>query len=99
MHRTHSRGWDINERSRLCCAVVSPHSYKRKKEVIFIIMVAHRAPLQIFSLRIADTAGSAVAFEAFDLPSSIQRLLGPPHPPKTQIPLALRPTENVTTLD
>ncbi|KAL3959408.1 hypothetical protein ACCO45_007570 [Purpureocillium lilacinum] len=62
-------------------------------------MAASVAPLQISSLRIADTAGSAVAFEAFDLPSSNQRLLGPPHPPKTQIPLALRPTENVTSLD
>ncbi|OAQ80715.1 taurine catabolism dioxygenase TauD, TfdA family protein [Purpureocillium lilacinum] len=62
-------------------------------------MAASVAPLQISSLRIADTAGSAVAFEAFDLPSSTQRLLGPPHPPKTQIPLALRPTENVTSLD
>ncbi|KAA8645775.1 hypothetical protein EYZ11_005157 [Aspergillus tanneri] len=31
--------------------------------------------------------------ESFDLPSSNQRLLGPPHPPETVTPLALRPSD------
>ncbi|KAI0101286.1 Clavaminate synthase-like protein [Daldinia grandis] len=33
-----------------------------------------------------------LAFEQFDLPSSNQRVLGPPHPGGTVIPLALRPS-------
>ncbi|KAI1650924.1 Clavaminate synthase-like protein [Daldinia loculata] len=33
-----------------------------------------------------------LAFEQFDLPSSNQRVLGPPHPEGTVIPLALRPS-------
>ncbi|KAL5359055.1 Clavaminate synthase-like protein [Aspergillus floccosus] len=34
---------------------------------------------------------SLLSFKTFDLPSSNQRLLGPPHPGNTVIPLALRP--------
>ncbi|KAJ5456359.1 Taurine catabolism dioxygenase TauD/TfdA [Penicillium desertorum] len=36
---------------------------------------------------------SIVTFESFNLPTSNQRILGPPHPSNTVIPLALRPTE------
>ncbi|KAI0837901.1 Clavaminate synthase-like protein [Hypoxylon sp. FL0890] len=34
----------------------------------------------------------SLSFEQFDLPSSNQRILGPPHPEGTVIPLALRPS-------
>ncbi|KIW96689.1 uncharacterized protein Z519_02080 [Cladophialophora bantiana CBS 173.52] len=37
------------------------------------------------------SASTPVAFEPFDLPSSNQRVLGPPHPKDTVIPLALKP--------
>ncbi|KAI0850856.1 Clavaminate synthase-like protein [Daldinia vernicosa] len=37
-------------------------------------------------------ASPLLAFEQFDLPSSNQRVLGPPHPEGTVIPLALRPS-------
>ncbi|PLB52516.1 taurine catabolism dioxygenase TauD, TfdA family protein [Aspergillus steynii IBT 23096] len=37
--------------------------------------------------------------ESFDLPSTNQRILGPPHPPNTAIPLALRPASTIPTLD
>ncbi|OIW22892.1 Clavaminate synthase-like protein [Coniochaeta ligniaria NRRL 30616] len=37
-------------------------------------------------------ATPALVFEAFYLPSSNQRTLGPPHPPGTVAPLALRPS-------
>ncbi|KAJ5171179.1 Taurine catabolism dioxygenase TauD/TfdA [Penicillium coprophilum] len=46
--------------------------------------------LQISTLQLKD---SVVKFESFDLPTSNQRILGPPHPKNTVIPLALRPTE------
>ncbi|KAI9659457.1 MAG: hypothetical protein M1821_001715 [Bathelium mastoideum] len=39
-----------------------------------------------------DTPPAAVSFETFDLPATNQRLLGPPHPANTVIPLPLRPT-------
>ena len=39
-----------------------------------------------------DRSSSAVVFEAFGLPASNQRLLGPPHTSETVIPLALRPS-------
>ncbi|KAJ5787626.1 hypothetical protein N7457_002616 [Penicillium paradoxum] len=48
--------------------------------------------LQVNQLRLEDTS-SLVAFESFDLPTSNQRILGPPHPQNTVIPLALRPTK------
>ncbi|KAJ9165700.1 Clavaminate synthase-like protein [Coniochaeta hoffmannii] len=41
---------------------------------------------------VGDGATPALVFEAFDLPSSNQRTLGPPHPPGTVAPLALRPS-------
>jgi alpha-ketoglutarate-dependent taurine dioxygenase len=37
-------------------------------------------------------ASPALTFEAFDLPATNQRVLGPPHPENTVIPLALRPS-------
>ncbi|KXG54278.1 Taurine catabolism dioxygenase TauD/TfdA [Penicillium griseofulvum] len=37
--------------------------------------------------------GSIVTFESFELPTSNQRILGPPHPKNTVIPLTLRPTK------
>jgi len=37
---------------------------------------------------------SRVSFEAFDLPSSNQKKLGPPHPPGSISPVALRPVEH-----
>ncbi|KIV83154.1 hypothetical protein PV11_05204 [Exophiala sideris] len=46
---------------------------------------------QAHQLRL-DAASASVAFEAFDLPSSNQRVLGGPHPAGTVIPLALRPS-------
>ncbi|OQE42128.1 hypothetical protein PENCOP_c004G02911 [Penicillium coprophilum] len=46
--------------------------------------------LQISKLQLED---SIVKFESFDLPTSNQRFLGPPHPKNTVIPLALRPTK------
>ncbi|KAG0157229.1 hypothetical protein PDIDSM_4414 [Penicillium digitatum] len=36
---------------------------------------------------------SIITFESFDLPTSNQRILGPPHPKNTVIPLALRPVK------
>ncbi|KAI1613044.1 hypothetical protein EDD36DRAFT_452419 [Exophiala viscosa] len=39
-----------------------------------------------------DASSASVAFEAFDLPSSNQRILGAPHPAGAVIPLALRPS-------
>ncbi|KAJ5194328.1 Taurine catabolism dioxygenase TauD/TfdA [Penicillium cf. griseofulvum] len=46
--------------------------------------------LQLGKLQLGD---SLVTFESFDLPTSNQRILGPPHPKNTVIPLALRPTK------
>lgn len=40
-----------------------------------------------------------LTFEPFPLPSSNQRPLGPPHPPNTTIPLALKPSEPNLTLE
>lgn len=49
--------------------------------------------LHVEKLRLSDTDSSIVSFEPFELPSSNQRILGPPHPTDTAIPLALRLTE------
>ncbi|KAK4941384.1 hypothetical protein LTR10_018653 [Elasticomyces elasticus] len=46
---------------------------------------------QAHQLRL-DVSSASVAFEAFDLRSSNQRVLGAPHPAGTVIPLALRPS-------
>ncbi|KAJ6437321.1 hypothetical protein O9K51_10295 [Purpureocillium lavendulum] len=62
-------------------------------------MAASIAPPQSSHPEIAEAADSAITFEPFDLPSSNQRLLGHPHPPNTQSPLALRPSQDVTSLD
>ena len=49
--------------------------------------------IHIESLHLEGTEPLAVSFEPFNLPASNQRLLGPPHPPDTVSPLALRLTE------
>ncbi|KAJ5935395.1 hypothetical protein N7466_004942 [Penicillium verhagenii] len=59
-------------------------------------MAAITEQLSIQKLHINDAPPSVVSFEPFDLPSSNQRVLGPPHPPNTVIPLALQLT---TTID
>ncbi|KAJ5778022.1 hypothetical protein N7520_001268 [Penicillium odoratum] len=41
-----------------------------------------------------DKTSLPISFEPFELPSSNQRVLGPPHPPNTVIPLALQLTHN-----
>ncbi|KAJ9606406.1 hypothetical protein H2200_009367 [Cladophialophora chaetospira] len=46
-------------------------------------------PAQPFKLD--APASNLVAFESFDLPSSNQKILGPPHPTDTVTPLALKP--------
>lgn len=46
----------------------------------------------IHSLKFDGALSQLLAFEPFDLPSSNQRVLGPPHPSDTVIPLALRPS-------
>ncbi|KAJ5125711.1 hypothetical protein N7448_005029 [Penicillium atrosanguineum] len=46
--------------------------------------------LPIAQLQISDAGSSFVFFEPFELPASNQRVLGPPHPPNTVIPMALR---------
>jgi alpha-ketoglutarate-dependent taurine dioxygenase len=48
--------------------------------------------LQIERLQLENPSATLIAFETFDLPTSNQRTLGPPHPKDTVIPLALRPT-------
>ncbi|OAA64117.1 Taurine catabolism dioxygenase TauD/TfdA [Akanthomyces lecanii RCEF 1005] len=48
---------------------------------------------------IADNSDSVVAFESFDLPPTNQRVLDYPHPAGTAIPLALRPSHDITSLD
>lgn len=57
--------------------------------------------LQISQLKLDDSSFSPIAFEPFALSASNQRILGPPHPPDTPIPLALRPAPANTeiTLD
>ncbi|OAA71601.1 Taurine catabolism dioxygenase TauD/TfdA [Cordyceps fumosorosea ARSEF 2679] len=54
---------------------------------------------QVSALRVAETADSAVTFESFELPATNQRVLDYPHPPNTQIPLALHPSSDVASLD
>lgn len=57
--------------------------------------------LQVSQLKLIDSSFSPIAFEPFALSASNQRILGPPHPPDTPIPLALRPAPANTeiTLD
>lgn len=45
------------------------------------------------SLRLSDPNPFLVSFKPFDLPTSNQRVLGPPHPKDSVTPLALRLTE------
>lgn len=54
---------------------------------------------RVSSLKIEDTTDSVVSFESFELPRTNQRLLSYPHPAGTEIPLALRPSHDVTSLD
>lgn len=55
-------------------------------------MAASVEELGLQSLKLDDQASTLVAFEPFELPSSNQRILGPPHPSGTVIPLALKPS-------
>ncbi|KAJ5804854.1 Taurine catabolism dioxygenase TauD/TfdA [Penicillium riverlandense] len=48
--------------------------------------------LHFDQLHISDAGSSIVSFEPFNLPPSNQRMLGPPHPKETVIPLALKLT-------
>ncbi|KAM3511816.1 hypothetical protein MY11210_004507 [Beauveria gryllotalpidicola] len=59
---------------------------------------ATRQP-QASPLKFVETTGSAISFESFDLPATNQRFLNYPHPPNTQIPLALRPCSDVASLE
>ncbi|KAJ2977383.1 hypothetical protein NQ176_g4404 [Zarea fungicola] len=54
---------------------------------------------QFSTPKAAETTHSAVVFEPFNLPSTNQRQLTHPHPQNTQIPLALRPSTDATSLD
>ncbi|RYC57162.1 hypothetical protein CHU98_g9045 [Xylaria longipes] len=45
------------------------------------------------ALALGSQTASALVFKPFDLPPSNQRQLGAPHPPGTQIPLALQPSQ------
>ena len=49
-------------------------------------------PLRAHPLPLNGGPLPTLTLEAFDLPSSNQRVLGPPHPPGTVTPLALRPS-------
>lgn len=46
----------------------------------------------VAALKLDSVASPSLSFTAFDLPSTNQRILGPPHPTGTVIPLALRPS-------
>ncbi|KAL4898888.1 hypothetical protein BDW74DRAFT_189650 [Aspergillus multicolor] len=50
--------------------------------------------LDIRSLRLEDPSDRTFTLESFTLPSTNQRILGPPHPPNTVSPLALKPSGN-----
>ncbi|CAG7956287.1 unnamed protein product [Penicillium salamii] len=54
--------------------------------------------LQFDRLELGSPSAHPLAFESFDLPASIQRILGPPHPKHTPIPLALRPVPSDSEL-
>ncbi|KAL4756471.1 uncharacterized protein BDW70DRAFT_154180 [Aspergillus foveolatus] len=59
-------------------------------------MTATIKQLDLLSLQLEDTKETSVlTFEPFSLPSTNQRILGPPHPPNTPIPLALQPTGSI----
>jgi alpha-ketoglutarate-dependent taurine dioxygenase len=53
--------------------------------------------IQIEKLQLNDPSSALIGFESFELPSSNQRALGPPHPRNTAIPLALRPKKATKT--
>lgn len=52
--------------------------------------VAEQIDVEKLPLHLKGGDSSAVSFEPFELPPSNQRVLGPPHPPDTVTPLALR---------
>ncbi|KAL3430159.1 hypothetical protein BDV09DRAFT_202391 [Aspergillus tetrazonus] len=59
-------------------------------------MTATAEQLDLLSLHLEDTKETSVlTFEPFSLPSTNQRILGPPHPPNTPIPLALQPSGSI----
>jgi alpha-ketoglutarate-dependent taurine dioxygenase len=51
------------------------------------------AEIQVEKLQLRGPSSALTRFEPFELPSSNQRTLGPPHPRNTVIPLALRPEQ------
>jgi alpha-ketoglutarate-dependent taurine dioxygenase len=55
-------------------------------------MAAAVQSLPYQAVKLDAPSSHLVAFESFDLPPSNQRVLGPPHPPGTVTPLALRPS-------
>lgn len=60
--------------------------------------------LRVHALKLDEDqspSSQLISFEPFELPSSNQRVLGPPHPSGTVIPLALRPADDTApvTLD
>jgi alpha-ketoglutarate-dependent taurine dioxygenase len=55
--------------------------------------MATATEIQIEKLQLNDPSSALTGFESFELPSSNQRTLGPPHPRNTVIPLALRPDQ------
>ncbi|KIV97664.1 hypothetical protein PV10_01381 [Exophiala mesophila] len=55
-------------------------------------MAASVQNLATSSLKLDGASAASLSFEAFDLPSGNQRVLGQPHPEGTVIPLALRPS-------
>ncbi|KAE8418641.1 hypothetical protein BDV36DRAFT_308552 [Aspergillus pseudocaelatus] len=57
-------------------------------------MTASIEQLNIPNLHLTDNPSPTITFEPFTLPSTNQRILGPPHPSNTVIPLALRPAED-----
>ena len=73
--------WTIKDNPRGCNAT--------EQALIVTAMATTTEEVQLEKLRLGD----AISFESFDLPSSNQRLLGPPHPSNTVTPLALRLTE------
>jgi len=57
-------------------------------------MTAAVEQLRVHSLKLDGAPSPSLAFEPINLPSGNQRVLGPPHPSDTVIPLALRPSSH-----
>ncbi|KAL4935128.1 hypothetical protein BDV06DRAFT_229108 [Aspergillus oleicola] len=61
-------------------------------QLLVIETTASVEGFSISSLRLEDGSTKTLTLEPFTLPSTNQRILGPPHPPNTVTPLALIPT-------